>query len=161
MAYEVLGDPEKRQMYDKYGEEGVRDNGGMGGGGMDIFDLINGRMGGGEGQRGPKKGKSVLHPVKATLEDLYNGKSTKIVVNRERICNKCDGKGGKGPVNKCSGCNGRGMVTKMQMLGPGMYTQRTAPCDDCNGAGETINEKDKCKNCNGHKTVKEKKVIEV
>lgn len=100
---------------------------------MDIFDILNGRMGGGGGNRGPKKGKSVLHPVKATLEDLYNGKSTKIVVNRERICNKCDGKGGKGPVNKCSSCNGRGMVTKMQMLAPGMYTQRTGPCDDCQG----------------------------
>lgn len=45
VAYEVLTDPEKRDLYDKYGEDGLRD-GGMGGGGMDIFDLINGRMGG-------------------------------------------------------------------------------------------------------------------
>jgi DnaJ family protein A protein 2 len=106
VAYEVLFDPEKRSVYDKYGEEGIRDNAGGGGmGGMDIFDLINGRMGGG-GKSGPKKGKSVLHPVKATLEDLYNGKSTKIVVNRERICSTCDGKGGKGPVAKCTACKG-------------------------------------------------------
>ena len=50
VAYEVLSDKDKRDLYDKYGEEGVRDNGGMGGGGMsDIFDLINGRMGGGGG----------------------------------------------------------------------------------------------------------------
>lgn len=65
-----------------------------------------------------------MHPVKATLEDLYNGKTAKIVINRERICNKCDGKGGKGPVAKCSTCQGRGVVMKMQMLGPGMYTQK-------------------------------------
>lgn len=74
-----------------------------------------------------------MHPVKATLEDLYNGKTSKIVVNRDKICVKCAGKGGKGNVQKCSGCNGRGMVAKMQMIGPGMYTQRTGPCDDCGG----------------------------
>lgn len=49
----------------------------------------------------------------------------------------------------------------MQMLGPGMYSQRTAPCDDCMGQGEQINEKDKCKTCNGKKVVKEKKIIDV
>jgi DnaJ family protein A protein 2 len=36
-----------------------------------------------------------LHPVKATLEDLYNGKVTKVAVSRDRICSKCEGKGGK------------------------------------------------------------------
>lgn len=52
------------------------------------------------------------------------------------------------------------MVTKMQMLGPGMYTQSSGPCDDCNGKGEIIDEKFKCKTCNGKKVVKEKKIIE-
>lgn len=42
-----------------------------------------------------------------------------------------------------------------------MYTQRVGACDDCKGAGEVINEKDKCKNCNGQKVIKEKKIIEV
>jgi DnaJ homolog subfamily A member 2 len=37
-----------------------------------------------------------MHKVKATLEDLYNGKTSKIVVSRDRICVKCEGKGGKG-----------------------------------------------------------------
>jgi DnaJ homolog subfamily A member 2 len=46
------------------------------------------------------------------------------------------------------------------MLGPGMYTQRTGPCDDCRGQGETVSEKDKCKTCSGGKVIKEKKVIE-
>lgn len=49
----------------------------------------------------------------------------------------------------------------MQMLGPGMYSQRTGPCDDCGGKGEMIDEKFKCKNCDGKKVVKEKKVLEV
>ena len=64
-------------------------------------------------------------------------------------------------MKKCSGCKGQGMKTIMQMLGPGMYTQRTAPCGDCNGSGEIINEKDKCKTCQGKKVSKEKKVLEV
>lgn len=41
-----------------------------------------------------------------------------------------------------------------------MYTQSTGPCDDCRGKGEVIDEKNKCKNCNGKKVVKEKKIIE-
>jgi DnaJ homolog subfamily A member 2 len=53
------------------------------------------------------------------------------------------------------------MKTKMTMLGPGMYSQSTGPCSDCNGTGEQIDEALKCKNCNGKKVVKEKKVIEV
>lgn len=46
VAYEVLSNAEKRDLYDKYGEEGVREGGG-GMGGMDIFDILGGRMGGG------------------------------------------------------------------------------------------------------------------
>lgn len=103
-------------MYDRYGEEGLKEGaGGMGGMG-DIFDLFG--MGGGGGrqkQSGPKKGKPVAHQVKATLKDLYLGKTTKIAVNRDRICTKCDGLGGKaGAVQTCNGCKGRGVRTVMQ-----------------------------------------------
>lgn len=127
----------------------------------DIFDLFGGG-GRGRPQQGPKKGKSVMHPIKATLEDLYNGKSSKVAVNRERICPTCDGKGGKaGAVQTCKGCKGQGQKVIMQQLGPGMYSQRVGTCDDCKGAGEVISEKDKCKNCNGQKVIKEKKIIEV
>ena len=71
-------------------------------------------MGGGRKPQGPKKAKSVLHQVKATLADLYNGKSSKISITRDRICNKCDGKGGKsGAVTTCGVCKGRGMRTVM------------------------------------------------
>jgi DnaJ family protein A protein 2 len=81
-----------------------------------------GGMGGGM-QRGPKKGKSVQHAIKVTLEEIYKGKTTKIAVNRDRICTKCDGKGGMDGANStCEGCKGRGMKTKMTMIGPGMYS---------------------------------------
>ena len=93
-AYEVLSDKEKRELYDKYGEDGLKEGGGRGGG-MDIFSQMFG--GGGRDPRekaGPKKGKPVTHPLKCTLEEIFNGKNTKIAVNRERICAACEGKGG-------------------------------------------------------------------
>lgn len=127
-------------------------------------DLLGQMFGGGgrrQQERGPKKGKPVQYPLKVTLEEIYNGKQAKIAVNRERICPHCNGIGGKeGAVQKCATCKGRGMVTKMQMLGPGMYSQSTVPCDDCRGKGEVIDEKNKCKHCNGKKVIKEKKLLE-
>jgi DnaJ family protein A protein 2 len=84
-AYETLGDAEKRESYDRYGEEGA--NGG-GGGPADAADLFNMMFGGGGGmrgqqqQRGPRKGEDTVHPLKVTLEDCYNGKTAKIAVNK-------------------------------------------------------------------------------
>ena len=60
-AYEVLSNPEKRDLYDKYGEEGVNQGGGGGGGMGDIFEMFSGMGGGRQKQSGPKKGKPVLH----------------------------------------------------------------------------------------------------
>lgn len=52
--------------------------------GADIFSQM---FGGGMGrERGPQKGKSVQHAIKVTLEDIYKGKTSKIAVNRDRIC---------------------------------------------------------------------------
>lgn len=73
-------------------------------------------FGGGDprGPSGPKKGKPVTHPLKCTLEEIFNGKNTKIAVNRERICADCEGRGGEaGAVEQCTKCRGRGIVTKM------------------------------------------------
>lgn len=122
-AHEVLSDREKRQLYDDHGEEGLKQGGG-GGNPHDIFSqMFGGGMGGGRRDAGPKKGKPVQHNIKVTLEEIFKGKTSKIAVNRDRLCKTCDGKGGKNGANStCSSCNGRGMVTKMTMLGPGMYS---------------------------------------
>lgn len=48
----------------------------------------------------------------------------------------------------------------VRQMGP-MIQQIQQPCGDCTGTGEIINQKDKCKTCNGRKTVQEKKMLEV
>ncbi len=152
MAYEVLQDPEKRRLYDKFGEEGLQGDPTPGGFG-DIFDLfgMGGRGGGGGGGSRVKKGKPVLKPLKVKLEDIYNGKTAKMKITRDRICPTCNGKGSAkdGGVKVCDACNGRGMRTRMLQLGPGMYSQQTGPCDVCRGEGEMIKDKDRCKDCKG------------
>ena len=79
---------------------------------------------------GKRKVKPTIHKMKCTLEDVYNGKTTKIKVTRDRFVKK-DGEEPK----PCDGCDGRGMRTTMSQIGPGMYTQRTGPWDECQGMG--------------------------
>ncbi len=93
-AYEVLSDAKKREIYDKGGEQALKEGGGGGGGGfsspMDIFDMFFG-MGGGRARRGPSKGKDVIHQLSVSLEDLYNGAVRKLALQKNVICAKCEG----------------------------------------------------------------------
>lgn len=78
------------------------------------------QMFGGKGSKGPTKTKSVIHPVKCTLEDLFNGKTTRIKINRDIICTQCDATGGdKSDLKKCTKCYGKGKITKQVAIGPG------------------------------------------
>lgn len=171
-AYEVLSDPQKRQLYDQYGEEGLEQGGMGGGGGMAAEDLFaqffggggggfGGMFGGGMRDTGPKKARTIHHVHKVSLEDIYRGKVSKLALQKSIICPKCDGRGGKdGAVKTCAGCNGQGMKTMMRQMGPMIQRFQTV-CPDCQGEGETIREKDKCKQCNGKKTIVERKVLHV
>ena len=48
----------------------------------------------------------------------------------------------------------------LRQLGP-MMQQIQQPCNECEGTGEMMNPKDRCKTCNGKKTNSERKVLEV
>ncbi|CAL1403758.1 unnamed protein product [Linum trigynum] len=168
-AYEVLSDPEKREIYDQYGEDALKEGmGGGGGGGHNPFDIFESFFGGGgfgggssRGRR-QRKGEDVVHPLKVTLEDLYLGRSKKLSLSRNVICSKCSGKGSKsGASMKCSGCQGSGMKVSIRQLGPGMIQQMQHACNECRGTGESISDKDRCPQCKGEKVVPEKKVLEV
>lgn len=60
----------------------------------------------------------------------------------------------------CSGCQGRGAKVTLRQMGP-MIQQIQHACGDCNGTGEMIDQKNKCKTCNAKKTVSEKKILDV
>ncbi|CAN4123255.1 unnamed protein product [Withania somnifera] len=133
-AYEVLSDPEKREIYDQYGEDALKEGMGGGGGGHDPFDIFRSFFGGsafggggsGRGRR-QRRGEDVVHPLKVSLEDLYNGISKKLSLSRNVLCTKCKGVGCKDP------------------------------CNECNGTGEKINEKDRCPRCKGEKVVRRRR----
>ncbi|XP_006789362.1 dnaJ homolog subfamily A member 1 [Neolamprologus brichardi] len=159
-AYEVLSDPKKRDLYDQGGEQAIKE-GGMGGGGspMDIFNMFFG--GGGRMQR-ERKGKNVVHQLSVSLEEMYNGSTRKLGLQKNVICEKCEGYGGKkGALEKCTNCKGRGVQVRVQQVGPGMIQQIQSMCPDCQGQGEKFNSKDRCKNCNGQKVERKKKILEV
>jgi len=73
----LRSDPEKRKMYDQYGEDAVKNGGeGMGMGGGDPFDIFNSFFGGGGGggQRRQQKTQDVMHKLSVPLEELYLGR---------------------------------------------------------------------------------------
>lgn len=119
-------------------------------------------FGGGGRRRKENKGKDVIHQLGVPLEDLYNGTTRKLALQKNVICDKCEGKGGKtGAVLKCTTCKGSGTQVILNQLGAGMYQQIHTSCRDCGGQGEKINPKDMCKTCQGRKIVQERKILEV
>jgi len=131
-AYEVLSDAEKRSTYDRFGEEGL-EGGGGGGDPGDIFAQMFGGGGGGGGARRRQKTKDVNQPLKATLEQMYNGATKKMAITRKVIDKK------KGVV-ECQKCDGRGVVVQVVRMGP-MIQQMQSQCDACGGNGKTFTTK--------------------
>ncbi|OIT02533.1 PREDICTED: dnaJ protein ERDJ3B-like [Nicotiana attenuata] len=126
-AYEVLSDSEKRNIYDRYGGEGLKQHAASGGGrgaGMNIQDIFSQFFGGGsmeEEEEKVAKGDDVIVDLDATLEDLYNGGSLK-VWREKNILKPAPGK---------RRCNCRNEVYHRQ-IGPGMFQQMTEQvCDQC------------------------------
>ncbi|CAF3242173.1 unnamed protein product [Rotaria socialis] len=139
-AYEALSDEKKRSLYDKFGEKVLKE-------GPNSED---------------NRGKNLVHQLSVSLEELYNGAVRKLALQKNVVCNKCKGIGGKREaVSKCTTCNGSGFVVRINQIGPGMIQQMRSHCSDCEGQGEKIDAKDKCKTCDGKKIARERKIVEV
>ncbi|KYQ89257.1 heat shock protein DnaJ family protein [Tieghemostelium lacteum] len=158
-AYETLSDPEKRRVYDQYGEEGLKQGHG-GGGGFDPFDIFANFGGfkfggGGQQQQGgggmKQRGQDIELDIEVSLRDLYIGRTTRVTQKKQILCTKCRGSGAKkaSDVTTCSGCKGSGIKIKTQQLGPGFVQQFQTTCDECGGKGKKVTSK--CPHCQGKK----------
>jgi DnaJ-related protein SCJ1 len=159
-AYEALSDPTTRKIYDQYGHEGLDNHkrgGGGGGGHHDPLDLFSrffgggGHFGGGGG--GVRRGPDLEVKLHVPLRDFYVGRETEFTIEKQQICEQCEGSGSAdGQVETCHKCGGRGMIIQKHMLAPGMFQQVQMACDQCGGQGKSI--KHKCKTCDGKKVVR-------
>ncbi len=69
--------------------------------------------------------------------------------------------GREGAKQSCATCRGQGIQFITRQIGPGMIQRMQQVCKECNGEGEIINERDRCKTCHGKKTIDEKKKLEI
>jgi len=163
-AYQVLSDPEKRSIYDQFGEEGLR-NPGMGEGPGDLFSHIFGFGGSQKQKKGESKGKDVMLALEVTLEDLYKGATKPVTISRRRTCPDCKGVGATKPgvMSTCSDCRGQGFKVQVMQMGP-FIQQARVECPTCDGEGVSISKENKkfiCTKCHGKKVVKQEKILEV
>lgn len=153
-AYETLGDPEKRRIYDTYGEDGLRGGGGDGGpfgaGFGDIFDSFFGSAFGGftQARTGPQRGTDSEVYVDLTFTEAVFGVQKDVTLRLPVACSTCSGTGAKPgtTASTCPVCNGAGQVRRVaQSILGRMVT--TAPCDRCRGEGKIITTP--CSDCRG------------
>ena len=163
-AYQVLADPEKRQLYDLYGDAGLAglDLGGFNGF-EDIFSSFGeafedffsfGRSRDRRDQ--PQPGADLRQPVVLTLEEAARGLETSLTVERRVSCPQCRGDGGEPdcPRQTCTRCEGQGQVSQ----GAGLLKVFIA-CPDCQGTGTITTSP--CSVCQGAGVIKEKKQMQV
>ena len=181
-AYEVLSNAEKKRRYDQFGHAGGASSpngGGYGGGHMnmeDIFsqfgDIFGGGTGGSpfdsffggqqqtRGGRRASRGSNLRIKVKLSLEEIAKGVEKKVKVNKQVVCDTCDGSGAKdkSSFNTCNTCNGSGAVRRVTNTILGQM-QTTSTCPTCNGEGSQITSK--CTVCNGDGLIRGEETISI
>ncbi|MGC9315688.1 MAG: molecular chaperone DnaJ [bacterium] len=162
-AYAILSDPEKRQRFDMFGSANGR------GGGFDFMDFglaeamrlfTEAFTGGASSRTGRARGKDQHVELELTLEELYTGVSREIEYRRMGACEECGGSGipPNAKVKPCPACHGRGYRQVMRSTLFGSFTQ-VAECPDCQGTGQTTDQR--CSACNGKGRVVSDEKIEV
>jgi molecular chaperone DnaJ len=160
-AYDVIGDPEKRKQYDRFGSMNGRgpSAGGPGGttfdfGEFDLGDIFGGLFGSASGSRGGgtraqpqrgQRGSDVEVEVRVSFEDALQGVQTTVPVQLELACHTCHGTGaapGTAPV-RCPQCDGSGTVATSQ----GLFALQQ-PCPRCHGMGSIV--ETPCPTCHGN-----------
>jgi len=178
-AYEVLGDAEKREQYNRFGHtafqgggpgpggfggattiniEDLFGGGGHAGGFEDLFSDFFGAAMGGRGARGQvrHRGADLQHVLELSLEEVSKSVSRTLRYHRHATCTTCSGSGGAPgtqPID-CPVCHGRGFVGQTR----GFMTFRQM-CPKCQGSGQT-NPVD-CRECSGRGYVDKEESLEI
>ncbi len=148
-AYEILSDAERRQVYDRYGHEGLR-NGGRAPN-FDAFgsvsDLFEAFFGGG-GRTGPAPGGDVAVALDVSLADAARGAAIDVSYEAVDRCERCHGNGAEPgtPIVTCERCGGNGVLRGVSRT-PFGQVMRTVDCDVCGGDGKRPTEP--CERCDG------------
>jgi len=146
-AYEVLSDEEKKSIYDRYGEDGLKQHedqeaqGGGGGGGGGFDDIFSHFFGGGRRRDdGERRSPSVHVPLHLTLEQLYSGATFEMEYVRQVLClnwEMC--------VKSAPDCQEAGVRVRRQQLAPGFVQQVQQADERCVSRGKMWNRD--CKEC--------------
>jgi molecular chaperone DnaJ len=157
-AYEVLSDPERRRVYDAYGEEGLRSGGWSPRAGFgDLEDVLASFFGRGDplfgdlfgfGRAGPASGGDVAAEVEITLAEVLTGTKRELSFDAVSACEHCRGNGAEPgtPIRTCAECGGTGQIRRVSQTAFGQLV-RAAPCDRCGGAGRVPERP--CEECGG------------
>lgn len=161
-AYDILSTPEKKEIYDKYGQDGLHQRS-MRFNEANVFNIFSqcgGFPGGFSGfprfHDFPGAGHEIIPPIEVTvelsLEDVFTEKNVITQITRESYCSDCNGTGFSDKVKRiCQVCQGRKTVQQQIRMGP-MITINIGPCSNCKGSGLDKNTNHTCQTCQG-KTV--------
>ena len=167
-AYEILSNPERREIYDRHGHEGLR-SGGMGpnfegfGSISDLFEAFFGAgFGGGFGGHGggPAQGDDAILAVDIELRDAAAGIRVPVTFEAVDVCSRCTGEGAEPgtAVRSCERCGGSG-VLQVVARSPFGQVMRNAACDACRGEGRIPEQP--CSACEGRGRVVGARNLEV